>query len=172
MSAKNLLIAALLLGTIGLCPPPAWGAEAIAGAFGIRFGDLFPPDDAAATASLNDAIPLYRFTPDPPDAHFTRYYVEISPRTHMVYGIWGYGPEKGFETCRSEQGALAAELEGRHGKAERRFFFAPPQDGTRIRHDGRSVLLRCTGDNASRLLIRYIDRRLQEKAQAEREGAP
>lgn len=167
-SIGKLGVFALLLAAACLLAPPASGEEKIGGAFGVRFGDRFEPDVAAETASLNEDIPLYQFAPEETLPYFTKYYVEITPTTHMVYSIWGYGPEKGHEVCRNEQAELMDTLEGRYGAARKRFFFAPPENTRRIDQRERDVIVRCTGHNDSRLLVRYTDRRLQKKADAER----
>lgn len=159
------LLALLLLCATGR---PAAAEERIPGAFGVRFGDLFAPDIASETASLNDRIPLYQFTPEEPHRFLTRYYIEITPKTHMVYSIWGYGPDRGFAACQAEQAELLAELQPLFGSVRKRLFFAPAEDEKRIEQKDREILVKCTGHNAAKLLVRFTDRQLKEKAERER----
>lgn len=159
-----------LLALLILCAtvPPAAAEERIPGAFGVRFGDLFTPDAASETASLNDRIPLYQFTPEEPHRFLNRYYVEVTPETHMVYSIWGYGPDRGFATCQAEQTELLSELQPLYGKVRKRLFFAPVEGDKRIEQKDRNILVKCTGHNAEKLLVRFTDRQLKEKAERER----
>lgn len=151
--------------------PAAGAGERIAGAFGVRFGDHFPPEAARETASLNERIPLYQFTPQEPHPLFTRYYVEITPQSQRVYSIWGYGHGHGFEACRAGRAELLAELEPRYGSVRRSFLF-PSAGERRIVQRDREILIECTGHDASRLLVRFTDRRLQETAERERTASP
>lgn len=80
---KKIVMSVAVLMTL-LCVA---GAErwTINGAFGWKLGDRLPDD--TELKAVNEEGTLYRFRPEQPFREYTRYYLEITPKTRLIYSI-------------------------------------------------------------------------------------
>ena len=143
-------------------------AEKIVGAFGIKLGQQFNPDNAIGMAKLTDGTPMYQFNPKKKFRLFKRYYVLITPKTHKVYGIWGISNMENLDTCKAEQKVLMAILEKKYGKAKKEGLMSALMDAKMIDQGNRYVLTKCSGIVDVTLEIRYYDMKLKNLAEKER----
>jgi len=147
---------------------PVNAEEKITGAFGIKLGQTFNPQDAIGKSSLTDGTPMYQFSPKKKFRSFSTYYVLITPKTHKVYAIWGIGAMENDPSCKKEQALVMAILQKKYGKVEKDQLFSSLYDIKQIDQGNRYVLTKCSGFGDVTLDIRYKDRKLEEQAEKER----
>ena len=64
-------------------------AEPIKDMFGVSFGDKFDVTKGIKVKTLfRDDLDVYQFVPSIPYRAFVTYYVMITPKTHIIYGIY------------------------------------------------------------------------------------
>jgi len=69
-----------------------FGEGKIEGAFGRRLGEEFQPEEGSSEPLEQGATIRCRFKPENPFQGLTDYFVELSPRTHRVCGIFAVAP--------------------------------------------------------------------------------
>ncbi len=108
---KTLLI--LLIST-GL----SWAAEPVTGAFGIQLGQKFDPSRADRDVGPNGVM-MFRFEPQAPYPKLTHYYVMITPKSRLVYGIVARGEIEDEEDREREAKILRDFLYKKYGIMDR-----------------------------------------------------
>jgi len=105
MNRFLLLIAAVL--SFGRA---TFAIDALDGAFGLRFGDVFSPGDSGAQGTVRTdehaRMPAYRFQPQAQNRHFTEYWVYVTPATHRIYRIVAVGRANNAALAESQQDAI------------------------------------------------------------------
>lgn len=142
--------------------------DRINGAFGMNLGQTFDPEMAIGKASLTDGTPMYRFVPKKKFRSFSHYYVLITPKSHIVYAIWGIGEIKNTSVCKKEQKLLMSILKDKYGKEKKKDFVSSLYDADIITHGDRYVMTKCTGFSNVTVEIRYNDNEYKELAENER----
>lgn len=133
------------------------------GAFGINFGDKIDILKVKDEVPLSSGEKMYLVeAPQPLTGRLDRYYVQITPKTNVVFSIWG---DRDYERvnrdkCNTEKKEIVNLLENKYGESEstgimnidddRYFGFA----NSRI-----SASCRNLGSNLS---IRYVNKKLSE----------
>lgn len=147
---------------------PVFAIEKIEGAFGIKLGQQFDFNLSRGTASLTDGTPLYSFKPENKFRSFRQYYVLITPKTNLVYGIWGIGDVDNTEIGKQEQAVIMEILKNKYGEVEKEGFLDIMSDTQQIDQGDRYVLTKVSGFTDITLDIRYYDKKLKTQAEKER----
>lgn len=147
---------------------PATAVEPLIGAFGVRLGQTFSPDEAIGSGELTDKTPMYEFAPASPFRSFKRYYVLITPKTHKVYSIWAIGSVESVAEGKKEQAVVMKLLQDKYGPSERQGMIDALGDVVRIDKGDRYVLTKLTGFVDVSIDLRYYDRSLEKLAEPER----
>lgn len=155
---------AFLLGQV----TTAQAEEKLSGAFGIKLGQIFKPQEAIGKGSLTDGTPMYQFSPKKKFRSFSTYYALITPKSHKVYSIWGIGNMENDPSCKKEQALVMAILQKKYGKIEKDQLFSSLYDVKQIDQGNRYVLTKCSGFGDVTLDIRYKDKKLEQLAENER----
>ena len=142
--------------------------EKITGAFGLKLGQTFTPQEAIGKGSLTDGTPVYQFSPRKKFRSFSAYYALITPKTYKVYAISGIGDMENNPSCKKEQALVMAILQKKYGKVEKDVLFSGLYDIKEIDQGNRYVLTKCSGFVDVSLNIRYKDKKLEKLAESER----
>ncbi len=132
--------------------------EKIIGAFGLKFGQTFTPQDAIDV--MGDS---YQFSPKKKFRSFSAYFVEITPKTHKVHSIAAYGKTEDDSSCEKEQALIVAILQKKYGKAHKDQISL--NNLKYIKQGNRGIAIGCTGLG---VLITYSDLKLEKLAENER----
>lgn len=143
-------------------------AEKIIGAFGKELGAKFEPSSAIGSGELTDGTPMFQFSPTNRFRSFSKYYVMISPKSHIIYSIWGIGSIENDPTCKKEQQVILAILKDKYGQPLKKDLSMTLFDTEMIDRGGRDIVLKCHGFMDATIEIRYTDRLLKEQANNER----
>ena len=144
------------------------GSDKIEGAFGRMLGEMFNPASALRQASLTDGTPMLRFKPDKPFRSFSNYFVLVTPKTHVVYSIWGIGKVANTEAGKKEQALVMQLLSDKYGPEDKPAPMDALGDVKHISQGTRYVYTKITGFSDVTLEIRYYDTDLEKQAEQER----
>ena len=147
---------------------PLIAEESIEGAFGKFLGDYFDPESAIGKGALTDGTPMYRFNPKNPYRAFNQYYVMITPKSNLIFSIWGIGDFDSSPKAKNEQSVLLKVLESKYGRKENQDWLSTLYDKESIDHGDRYILTKVSGVFDVTLEVRYYDKKLQEVAEEER----
>ena len=100
------LIWVLILGTVH----SAEAEEQITGAFGIKLGQIYPPENCISEGGV------CKFEPEKKVRAFTDYQVSGTTISHKVYNITASGDMKSLTDCIEEQSLIMAALEKKYGE--------------------------------------------------------
>ena len=145
----------------------AFGAGKISGAFGVKLGQKFTPSSAIAEIIGESKDLRYTFHPKKPFRSFNNYYVSITPKTHLVYAIWGIGPINNGGSCQKEKDLVMSILEEKYGKRVKSLV----QDRGAINRGNRIIAILCDKSKSNKsnlILIGYTDVKLGKLAEKER----
>ena len=135
--------------------------EKITGAFGLKLGQTYTPQEAIDV--IDD---VYLFNPKRKFRSFSKYLVQITPKTHKVYAITGVGGMANDSFCEKEQALIMAILQKKYGKVQEDQFSL--HDTEQIRQGNRVVGTQCSGFVDVNLFIVYLDEKLVKLAENER----
>jgi hypothetical protein len=93
-------------------PEPA--PEAIDGAFGIKFGEVFDLGKSTGVMTTTLGETLYGVRPPTPNPAFDRYFVEINPKTKTIFHVWAQGKVPSLAEGKIRQDALANTIEAKY----------------------------------------------------------
>ncbi len=100
-----------LLATLAL-PISAFAIDPLDGAFGLRLGDVFTPNETNSQGTVRTDehahLPAYRFQPQVPNRNFTEYWVYVTPTTHRIFRIVAVGHANNTTLAESQQDAILA----------------------------------------------------------------
>jgi hypothetical protein len=160
---------ALIVGQIIHLPPKRdKGQKKITGAFGINLGDKFDFDMKIGAGELTDGTPLHKFYPSKSFRSFENYYVLTTPKTGIVYGIWGIGSMENQSKSKKEQALIMSILEDKYGKADKDGLFSEIEGEKRIDQGNRYIIVNIEGFSDVTIDIRYYDSELKKLAEKER----
>lgn len=139
----------------------------IEGAFGLKLGATF---DTTQGKPISPG--RYSFTPDKPVEGFTRYEVEVTPKTHKVYYIAAVGPDANFGEDRLD--VITAALVKKYGgqAAGNGFVYYKRDIGTRFIMLHGFGEKKKDGDGLERLVgLSYMESALQDTLEKEERDA-
>jgi hypothetical protein len=147
--------------------PVAAPPEQIDGAFGLKFGQVFDPSKALATAKTTAGETLYKVKPPTPNSYFDRYYVELTPNTKKIFHVWALGPVPSESEGKIRRDSLARAIEAKY-HAKRGLF---DNDFARILLQGDTTITvktsRQSGGGGYQLELRYKDATLAKEGNNE-----
>jgi len=80
------------------------------GAFGLRFGDVFTPNENTPRGTVRTdeyaRTQAFRFQPAAPNRLFQEYWVFITPTSHRIYRIVAVGKANNIQLAESQQEAV------------------------------------------------------------------
>lgn len=118
---KTRIIIVLIACLSGIHPQTSFG-EPIEGAFGFKLGEVFDPTNAAKTASeicyfpvdesrsVHKTVPIYFVSVTNATKAFYKIFLEITPKSHIIYRITA----KGNEFSKEEREALESTLRSKY----------------------------------------------------------
>ncbi|HEY1169885.1 MAG TPA: hypothetical protein VGH19_00830 [Verrucomicrobiae bacterium] len=96
-------------------PAPAVAATGeIEGAFGLKFGEVFNPTKALATAKTTSGEVMYKVKPPTPNAYFDTYLIMITPDTKRIFEIWAMGPVPSESEGKIRRDSLVKAIEAKY----------------------------------------------------------
>ena len=159
----------LILASVLLAPVSTSlsAEEKITGAFGVKLGQVLSSQmiknsELAFTYVGNN---IYRFYPDKKFRSFSIYLIGITPKTRKIRGISAMGDMDDDSTCEREQALIMAIIKKKYGEIVKNPFSNSRQV---IIQGNRAVTTECSGLFDVRLIINYLDTKLEELAENER----
>lgn len=140
----------------------------ITGAFGYTLGAQMDPKQIIGKAQLTSGTPMYQFAPDKRFRSFSKYYVLVTPKTHVIYEIWGVGQVDNVAAGQKEQSFVMSLLQEKYGSKEKEGLLDVMSDSKAIHQGNRYVMTKLTGFMDVTIEIRYCDSDLETLAEQER----
>jgi len=137
------------------------GTNKIDGAFGLKLGDKFDLSKSIGRATNNGVETLYEFKPKSPYPYFSKYYVEITPKTSLIHSIITLGPKGDIEKAEHEMEIVFKALTEKYGAGDgggQERYIIQDRRGVILKLE---IIQRC-------LSLAYVDNDLTKQAQSER----
>jgi len=181
MFKKNLFVLSLIVLINLLCTiSQAQAYQKIEGAFGYKLGEVFDPYPSGdksnpfawnfsilAIGTLSDGTAIYKIFSEKPFRSFTKYFIQVTPKTNKIYTIRADGPVKNIAIGKKEQAVLMAILQKKYGSSTKKDFIDSLYNRETINQGNRYLLSKVSGIDIE-ISLHYYDKELQKLAEKER----
>ncbi len=141
-------------------------AQEIPGAFGIDFGTNIKDLDVMDQSKTSAGIPIYMVIPPNKVPFLNTYAVEITPKSKLVYAIWGRGEVNSLSECEDLLEKVASQMEKEFGVQRQK----PPFDakGYFFTAGNRVAIVKCLENKGKwNIYLQFYDSELEQKASEE-----
>ena len=149
-----------------LIPSLSQSEDNITGAFGIKFSTAFDTSKALGKVFTKDGVPMYRINTPGRFMSFNKFYVMISPKSQLIYGISAKTENGNMVDCHAKQEEIMTHLSRKHRFLEQQSELA--SDQIILMHDHIIIQIYCDEGFREIINLSYIDKRLKRKAEIER----